>query len=1110
MTETLTHTGAENILESLSTEKKDPRQMSEICDSLFHHLLDHATDAYRMPFNTVFSQIAFINSQLKVDPPRARTLHYYRLNHLRQPEKSDAQSLKIRLGILSLLNDVVFGTKTDRFADLQTYALRNARSPKTYTGAIREMRFSITETHLEEGYFLGWNEDDPDTIGKVIIDETGREALLNELKEDLSRFRLPMTVTLINVNTIGDEYHPECVILLPDFLIDVTAIAECYNYNGVNPKLHFIRKLMPSGTTDSLFIGLCANTFLDELVFRPNLEFNVLTPLLFKISPLYLAALSDDKVVELVNQAKIHYHNILDFVRNYREGRPEELQRALIEPSYCSPTHGLQGRLDLYIDSEDNRSIIELKSGKLFRENKYGINQSHYIQTLLYDLLVRKNEKSDKDVRAFILYSRLEGDRLRFAPPVRSLQLDALMTRNRILTMEYRFSLIDANGNDPTDVFGLCEELISDGQTGYIAQNLHFLHNTLKALTAVELKYLKAYTGFVAREYFTSKSGLMRDRNTTGQAALWLNTAEEKAEDHLIMAGLLPESVELTGRDTLVTFRKSPMTDLLADFRTGDIVVLYAPDDEGNLRWEGSQLFRGTLVENNSYEVTIRLRARQNRKDLIYADRHWNMEKDVIDSGIAGQFRSLISWAASDTYNRKLLLGMVPPAKPERLIEIADRELSPYHRELLERALSAPDYFLLWGPPGTGKTRYMVKNLIRLIIANTERPLLVLAYTNRAVDELCTAIESIGPEYREQYIRIGSRYGTDPAFVGNLLDEKLVDIANRKQLLELLHSRRIIIGTASALLGKTELFNLLSFEWALIDEASQILDPQIIELLSYVPKFIMIGDHKQLPAVVTQHRGRCLVTDGEMNGCGIFDLSQSLFERLYLRAMQQGWDWAYGVLHRQGRMHSDIMAFPARHFYDNRLETLFDHQAAPDYLKAVTEAGHSGCKAELSQRRILFLDVKQENRGFQKMNDAEAALIRGILLDLHDLYRECGRRLEDATIGIITPFRAQIVNISTLIESLPFQPDITVDTVERFQGGARDIIILSMVVSSPSHASSIISANIEGIDRKMNVALTRARERLIMIGNREVLEQLEYYREFVQEYGISKNTIKLK
>lgn len=67
MTETLTHTSAENIIERLSTDENDPRQMAEICDSLFQHLLDHATEAFRMPFNTVFSQLAFITSQFKVE-----------------------------------------------------------------------------------------------------------------------------------------------------------------------------------------------------------------------------------------------------------------------------------------------------------------------------------------------------------------------------------------------------------------------------------------------------------------------------------------------------------------------------------------------------------------------------------------------------------------------------------------------------------------------------------------------------------------------------------------------------------------------------------------------------------------------------------------------------------------------------------------------------------------------------------------------------------------------------------------------------------------------------------------------------------------------------------
>ena len=165
-----------------------------------------------------------------------------------------------------------------------------------------------------------------------------------------------------------------------------------------------------------------------------------------------------------------------------------------------------------------------------------------------------------------------------------------------------------------------------------------------------------------------------------------------------------------------------------------------------------------------------------------------------------------------------------------------------------------------------------------------------------------------------------------------------------------------------------------------------------------------------------------------------------------------------------------------------------------------TDGGQSGHMSALSTKRVLYLPASQSSLGFHKMNDIEAELIKNILLDLYDLYTKSGRNLEAASIGIITPFRAQIVNISNLLDTLPFKLDITVDTVERFQGGAKDIIILSMVVSSPGQLQAIVSQNKEGIDRKMNVALTRAKERLIMVGNKEVLSSAAFYKEFIEEY----------
>ncbi len=1107
MNDQYSHTSIELYISNIYGDNDaDDLAKFEKLDILYKSMLNFVTDAFKIPFNTVFAQVAFVSSHLKLEGRLSQAFHFYRIYFLNSG-KTGLQfdlnlQLKVRVGILSLLTDSIFNIKSETLTEEQLFAFRHTKTQRHHTEFIPYIRFSVSSLELQNGFFTGLNENDPGEEKKVIIDPMYQEALLIHLKEEMPYFTLPCDVGLINVKVVKGDYIPEMVILIPDFLLDVTAVAECYSYDGSNAKLHFLKKFTPKSTSESLFIGLSANYFLDELVVNPEITYEQLLPNLFKISPLYLAARTNDEIKQMAQKAGLHFYNLQQFVFRAREFDKLKLSKTLIEPSYCSPKYGFQGRLDLFIDDEENRAIIELKSGKTFRPNSYGLNISHYIQTLLYDLLVKKDFKVDKETKAYILYSALSQDSLRYAPPIKSEQMGALIVRNQVLTIEYRISLIDANGCDPTNVFSIADDLKDLGLSGFSSSDLNRLNLTLESLSELQLKYLKSYAGFIAREYFGSKSGFMRDSHTNGQAALWLNNPADKIENHNLMGFLQSSDVNITETDTMVALNKSERTDILADFRIGDIILLYATDEEGNFLWEGRQVFKGTLIANNEQSVVMRLRAKQNRTDLFYASNFWNIEKDVIDSGFGGQFKSLISWAAADNHRKNVLMGVIPPRRPQREIELIGYQMSDFHKNLIEKALSCEDYFLLWGPPGTGKTSFMIKNMIHILTSNVEKPLLVFAYTNRAVDELCEAIESLGDSHKNSYIRIGSRFGTDPAYVDKLLDVCLGDIHNRKDLLDLLHSKKIIIGTASSLLGKSELFDLLSFEWALIDEASQILDPQILEILTKVDRFVMIGDHKQLPAVVTQHKQWTEVSDEEMNAAGIHDLSQSLFERLYLRAVDQGWDWAYGLLHQQGRMHEDIMAFPARHFYQGHLTTLLPRQVEAEYLLKSLETGSSGYMAALSDRRVLYLAASQSSLGFHKMNDVEATLIKNILLDLYLLYQNSGRSLETISLGIITPFRAQIVNISNLLETLPFKLDVTVDTVERFQGGAKDIILLSMVVSTPGQLQSIVSQNKDGIDRKMNVALTRAKERLIMVGNKEVLSTAAYYKEFIEEYGI--------
>jgi DNA replication ATP-dependent helicase Dna2 len=111
--------------------------------------------------------------------------------------------------------------------------------------------------------------------------------------------------------------------------------------------------------------------------------------------------------------------------------------------------------------------------------------------------------------------------------------------------------------------------------------------------------------------------------------------------------------------------------------------------------------------------------------------------------------------------------------------------------------------------------------------------------------------------------------------------------------------------------------------------------------------------------------------------------------------------------------------------------------------------------------------------------------------------------LGPASIGIITPYRAQIALIRKCMEVIPdkYSKLITVDTVERYQGGARDIIIISFCINRANQLDSLVSMSQEGIDRKLNVALTRAKEQIILIGNKNLLSKSSGHRDLIDHFA---------
>ena len=171
--------------------------------------------------------------------------------------------------------------------------------------------------------------------------------------------------------------------------------------------------------------------------------------------------------------------------------------------------------------------------------------------------------------------------------------------------------------------------------------------------------------------------------------------------------------------------------------------------------------------------------------------------------------------------------------------------------------------------------------MVETFHADKDAQILLLSYTNRAVDEICKSLASIAPAV--DFIRVGSELSCDEAYRGHLIENELSSCNRRSEVYERIRNCRIIVGTVAAISGKPELFRLKHFDVAIIDEATQILEPQLLGILcargedgkDAIDKFVLIGDHKQLPAVVQQNTEQAAIYDESLLSIGLTNLKDS-------------------------------------------------------------------------------------------------------------------------------------------------------------------------------------------------------------------------------------------
>ena len=907
---------------------------------------------------------------------------------------------------------------------------------------------------------------------------------------------------------------PSFIVLDPDYLLDISSLAECFRDYGHHPANYFLSRLQPIENARPLLLGNIANLFLDEWIHAKSEEIDYRTCMqkAFRRYPIELAACSDlrdkEKERQFFEDCKLHFDHIRETVNDTFHAAGYELDKtdAVLEPSYICEALGLQGRLDYM--QRDMSSFIEMKSGKA---DEYAIRgkvepkENNKVQMLLYQAVLQYSMGMDhRKVKAYLLYTRyplLYPSRPSWAMVRRVIDL-----RNRIVADEYGIQLRNSLEYTSQKLEEINASTLNErGLKGrfwetYLRPSIDNFQSKLKALSALEKNYFYAVYNFITKELYTSKSGDVDYEGRTGAASLWLSTLAEKCEAGEIIYDLKIKenhaADEYKAGLTLTAGSEMLHAEtFLPNFRQGDAIILYERNcDTDNVT--NKMVFKGNIEYLTENEIGIRLRATQQNPSVLPTESLYAIEHDTMDTTFRSMYQGLYAYLSARKERRDLLLSQRPPRFDKSLDSMIFCSEDDFTRVAL-KAKAAQDYFLLIGPPGTGKTSCALKKMVETFHVDKDAQILLLSYTNRAVDEICKSLASIAPAV--DFIRVGSELSCDEAYCGHLIENELSSCNRRSEVYERIRNCRIIVGTVAAISGKPELFRLKHFDVAIIDEATQILEPQLLGILcargedekDAIDKFVLIGDHKQLPAVVQQNAEQAAIYDESLLSIGLSNLKDSLFERLYRNCTaacsSSAIHRSYDMLCRQGRMHPEVALFANRAFYGGRL--------IPVGLPHQIEDSDTIC------RLAFYPSVPEKAGASAKINYSEARIVADLAVRIYEHHQSDFD--ESRTLGIITPYRSQIALIKKEIESvgIPVLNRILVDTVERFQGSERDVIIYSFCVNYPYQLKFLSNLTEEEgvlIDRKLNVALTRARKQMFITGVPELLERNPLYKSLLK------------
>jgi DNA replication ATP-dependent helicase Dna2 len=796
------------------------------------------------------------------------------------------------------------------------------------------------------------------------------------------------------------------VVVEPDFVVDVTDVRSWVQC----PRMYYLNKLAGIPLNYPVVKGTIVHEVFGDLLRGRDLDESVREQVEEAGLELGLLDRNAESVADEVRQNASAIEGWL------QQGTLTEEDDWRSEQTLVSERFGIKGRADAV-----RRGMpVELKTGK---NTKRDPRFQDKVQAACYALIL--TEQGVDVNTGILLYTKNatldRGDASGDLSPAKEFSIGrglmefVVRARNEIAAMEADISIPTGYEGDATcdycfeqdTCMAVSGRLNQESKAGQIG----------KAIPEDEQDYFDRFYRAIEEE---------RREVHKEYAKLWEQSADERADDDRALVDLEPlGSEELAGGRWEM---RAKGTGAISKIREGDVVL--ASDGHpisGRAEMARVKELGEEIVVTADEPVELR------RLDVYPSELSADRMLTALHDGLL----------TNDAEEKAVLFGRRDPEFDD--VDETFIDNNEAQNEAVKLAVGARDFALIHGPPGTGKT-YTLAQIVRALVERGER-VLISAFTNRAVDNVLEAVIDQG---YDDVVRVGTETGVRP----DMREYRLEKAGDPDERARELRTASVVAAT-TATCG-SRIMREQDFDVAVVDEAGQLTEPATLAATNRAERFVLVGDHRQLPPVVRAEN----------------DLRESLFERLIDASPEAG-----VMLDRQYRMAQRIQAYPSAEFYAGQLRPATG-EVAGQRLDDLDGVSLDSLPDHLRDG-VVFLDPDGTRRGNRNPAEAEA------ITEAIEAYVTAGVARED--VGVIAPFRAQVAEIRRHVPE-----DVTVDTVDRFQGSSKEVVFVSFV------ATGTLDGPIFEDYRRINVALTRAKKALVLVGDAEALESDDTYARMVE------------